>query len=68
MKKRRITLDVNCTQAFDMLSAMQGNTGPLGTRLAGLLMTGEVGFADAVGLATYGITVTAVEEIAEVAP
>lgn len=63
MAKLRITLDVDSSELFDRLSDLKGECGPLGSRLAGLLMTGGAGLADGIGLAWYGITVAKTEKV-----
>lgn len=60
---REVTLHVDPVKLFDALKAISGNTLPLGQRLAGLLMTGEISGLDAIGLAVYGITVAQVGEL-----
>jgi hypothetical protein len=56
MSKYQITLEVDDVMLFDMLHKMQGDTKALGSRLAGLLLTGEIGTIDAIGMAVYGVT------------
>jgi hypothetical protein len=61
MAQMRITFDVDTGKLFDSIAAMQGNWSPLVQRMAGVLMTGESGFADAVGMAFYGIEVASAQ-------
>lgn len=57
MSKIRITFDVEPAVLFEMMHKMHGDCAAIGTRLIGVMMTGEAGFAEAIGMATYGITV-----------
>lgn len=67
MAVHTITLEVDSGKLFDMLSKLQGenpdgcSTDALGVRMAELMMCpSDVGFADRVGLALYGIEIKAV--------
>lgn len=63
MAKYRIVLECDNKAAFDMLKLQGGETVDLGNRIAGLLLTGELGFADAIGLACYGTILVSSEEV-----
>mgnify|MGYP007097001295 FL=1 len=54
---KRVTFEVDPLRLFDALSAMSGDSGPLGERLVATLLTGRKSFADGLGLGVYGITV-----------
>ncbi len=56
MTKRRVTFEVDNVELFDRLREMKGDTGPIGERLVGALLTDNVGFAETAGMAVYGIT------------
>lgn len=60
-EKYSITIEVDGSLLFDMVRDMKGNTGPLGDRLVGLLLSGvsKPDLRDAIGLSVYGITVGA---------
>ncbi len=58
MAKLNVTLDVDPGVLFDRLHHLKGDTAALGARLAGLLLTGEAGIIDRVGLAVYGIEIS----------
>ena len=68
MATHTITLEVDNVKLFDMLKSMEQedvdcSTDALGVRMAELLMApANVGFADKVGLALYGIAVKGVEK------
>jgi hypothetical protein len=53
----RVTFEIDRGKLFDTILKMEHNTGPLGDRIVGLMLMGKTGFADAIGLAFYGITV-----------
>jgi hypothetical protein len=61
MAKMRIVFDVDTGQLFDSIAAMQGDWSPLVQRMAGLMMTGEACFRDAVGMAFYGVEVASIQ-------
>jgi hypothetical protein len=63
MAKLRITFEVDSVELFDRIKDMKGNWSPLVERMAGVLMTGESSFGDAVGMAFYGVTVASAERI-----
>lgn len=54
--KRRITLEVETGQFFDVVRKMNGNTNALGQRFIELLLA-PVGYVTSLGLAVYGVTV-----------
>jgi hypothetical protein len=54
---KRVTFEVDPLRLFDALSAMSGDSGPLGERLVATLLTGRAGFAEQMGLGIYGIAV-----------
>jgi hypothetical protein len=60
MALQRVTFEVETGELFDRLHDMKGDCGPLGERLAGALMTGEMSFGDAIGLGIYGVTLVEV--------
>jgi len=61
MGKLRITFDVDTGTLFDSIAAMHGDWSPLVQRMAGVMMIGESVFAEAVGMAFYGIEVVSVD-------
>lgn len=61
MAKMRITFDVDSIQLFDNIAKMNGDWSPLVERMAGVLMTGETGFSESVGMAFYGVTVSSIQ-------
>lgn len=62
MAKLRITFDVDTGTLFDSIAVMNGDWSPLVQRMAGVMMTGEMGgFANQVGMAFYGIEVVSVD-------
>lgn len=61
MAKLRISFDVDTGQLFDSIAAMKGDWSPLVERMAGVMMTGETGFRDAVGMAAYGVEVSSIQ-------
>lgn len=61
MAKLRISFDVDTSQLFDSISAMEGDWTPLIQRMSGVMMSGENGFLDAVGMAFYGIEVSSIQ-------
>lgn len=60
--KKRVVLDVDDLQLFDMLSKMKGDTSAIGSRLVETLLSADVSLSTAIGLGVYGI------ELAEVMP
>lgn len=65
MAKMRITFDVDSGELFDSIAKMSGDWTPLVQRMAGVMMTGESGFVDAVGMACYGVEVVSIQQTAE---
>ena len=63
MARLRVSFEVDTIALFDRIHGLAGNCAPLGERLVGALMTGEQGFAEAVGMATYGVTLAKVEPV-----
>lgn len=61
MAKLRIAFDVDTSELFDRIAAMQGDWTPLVQRMAGVLMTGETGFPDAIGMGFYGVEVASIQ-------
>lgn len=59
----RIVLEVDHVKMFDAIKAMGSDCGPVGQRLAELLLGGEAGFMDQMSLAIYGIGVKSITEI-----
>lgn len=64
MAKLRVTFEVDTIEMFDRLAAVKGHGSLLGDRLIGVLMTGEAGFSERVGLSYYGIEVADVSQSA----
>jgi len=65
MAKLRMTFEVDTTELFDRLHTMKGDTGPIGERIVGAMLTGEAGFGQSVGMAVYGVTIVSAEKIAD---
>lgn len=63
MATMRVTFEVNSAELFDTLAAMKGDTGPLGVRLVGVLLTGEASVLEHVGMGFYGVAVSNVEKL-----
>lgn len=61
MAKFRIAFDVDTSKMFDSIAAMNGDWSPLVQRMAGVMMTGETGLVDALGMALYGIEVASIQ-------
>ncbi len=61
MAKMRFTFDVDSGKLFDSIAMMGGDWTPLVQRMAGVLMTGEASFSEAVGMAVYGVEVVSVQ-------
>lgn len=66
MAKLRVTFEVDPGQMFDTLAKVNDG-GVACARLIEPLLTGKIGWADAVGLAVYGIEFKSSERIAETA-
>lgn len=64
MSKIRIIFEVDTVQLFDRLHAMRGGCGPIGERIVGVMMTGQLGVADAIGMAVYGVSLISSEKAA----
>ena len=56
------SIRVNRKTLFDALRKMKGDTSAAGSRLIECLLSGEVGFQDAIGLQFYGIELSLVAE------
>ena len=65
MAKRRVTFEVDQVELFDTLHKMGGNMGPIGERVVATLLVENDSFADAIGMALYGITVVSSETLTE---
>jgi hypothetical protein len=52
----RLTFEVDQIQLFDTLKKLDGDWSFLGNRLVEVMLGGEAGFRDAIGMAMYGIT------------
>lgn len=65
MAKLRITFEVDTIALFDRIRALDGNCAPLGEHIVGAMMTGRAGFADSIGMATYGVIVADVVDAGE---
>jgi len=63
--KIRLTLEADPRTIVAMLKAMRGNCALIGERLASVIVTGEVGFEQRVGLESYGVSVVALEKMTE---
>lgn len=63
MAKLRITFDVDTVELFDMLQMVNGNCGPIGQRLAAVMMTGEASAGDHFAMAFYGISFEGVTKL-----
>lgn len=61
MAKLRVTFDVDTSALFDSIAAMNSDWSPLVQRMAGVMMTGEASFPDAVGMAFYGVEVASIQ-------
>lgn len=62
MAKLRITFEVDNIALFDAIKAMKGETDAIGARVIGTMLTGKASFADEIGMAAYGITISSVEQ------
>lgn len=51
----RVAFEVDTSKLFDAVADVQGDTGPIGARLVGVLMTGEAPWMDQVAMEVYGI-------------
>lgn len=60
--KKRVTFEVDDTQLFDRLHEMGGDTDALGARVVSSLLA-EPNFAEAVGMALYGVTYISAEPV-----
>ena len=58
MAKLQVTFEVDTIKLFDTLTKLNGDVGPLGQRIAGILMTGKASALELAGLAVYGIDFT----------
>jgi hypothetical protein len=65
MGKHLIQIEVDGSQLFDAIAKVGGDEAPglVGTRLLGVMMTGEIGIADTIGLAVYGIDVRSIQKL-----
>lgn len=57
MSRVRMVLEADSDQLFEMMAKMKGDGGPLGERLAGLLLTGRRDTMTEIGLGVYGVEV-----------
>lgn len=62
MPKKVITIEVDQAKMFDAVAQMKGDFGPVGERLAGVLLAGESSFSEAIGLAVYGIEISSITD------
>lgn len=63
MAKLRVTFEVDSDAMFDTLAKVNDGGVACASRLIEPLLTGQVGFADAVGLGIYGIKFKGSERI-----
>lgn len=63
MAKHRVTFEVDNIILFDMLREVHGNPDGIGQRVAGVFLTGNCDFREALGLAVFGITFIGTEKI-----
>lgn len=63
--KKKVVLEVDHNQLFDMLHKMKGDTSAIGSRLVETLLSAEVSLSTAIGLGVYGIVLAEVIPIIE---
>lgn len=63
--KKRVVLEVDDIQLFDMLHKMKGDTSAIGSRLVETLLSENVSLSTAIGLGVYGIELEEVTPILE---
>ena len=61
--KLRVTMDVDTSELFDRVRMMKGDCSLIGFRIVGVMLTGDAGFADKIGMAMYGVTIHSVEKL-----
>lgn len=55
MARLRITFDIDTERLFDTLSKMSSDHTAIGGRVVGVMLTGEAGFKEKLGMAMYGV-------------